>query len=135
MTAWIRNIPNTWANKDGWRTDIALTTLRSSGYDVAGFHLGDGTRVKIPMEEMMAVASALQTNDAKHNLKPARQAYYDKIAKYDLAPLWEVLKDIVTKEPKSRCKPGTSSRTHGGKTSRRQPGSTPPIIQPTSARI
>jgi gentisate 1,2-dioxygenase len=57
------------------------------------------------MEKPMTVATAPQANDAKHNLKAVRQAYYDKIEKYDLAPLWEVLKDIVTKEPKSRCKP------------------------------
>ncbi len=52
----------------------------------------------------MAVAAATQ-NDAKHNLKAVREAYYDKISKYDMAPLWEVLKDIVTKEPRTRCKP------------------------------
>jgi gentisate 1,2-dioxygenase len=58
------------------------------------------------MEKPMTVATAPQAaNDAKHNLKAVRQAYYEKIAKYDLAPLWEVLKDIVTKEPQSRCKP------------------------------
>ncbi|MBI3435697.1 MAG: gentisate 1,2-dioxygenase [Proteobacteria bacterium] len=43
--------------------------------------------------------------DAKHNIKGSRAAFYDKIEKYDLAPLWEVLKDIVGKEPKSRCVP------------------------------
>jgi gentisate 1,2-dioxygenase len=43
--------------------------------------------------------------DAKHNLKAVREAYYDKIAKYDMAPLWEVLKNEVTKEPKSKCVP------------------------------
>jgi len=59
----------------------------------------------------MATATAKQpsTNgkspDAKHNLKAVRQAYYDRIAKYDLAPLWEVLKDVVTPEPRSRCVP------------------------------
>ena len=43
--------------------------------------------------------------DAKHNLKAVREAYYDRIAKYDMAPLWEVLKNVVTKEPKTRCRP------------------------------
>ena len=33
----------------------------------------------------------------------ARQAYYDKIAKFHMAPLWEVLKDLVTPEPKTQC--------------------------------
>jgi hypothetical protein len=64
MTAWIRNIPDTWANKDGWRTDIALTTLGSSGYDIAEFHLEDGTRIKVPMEEMRR---ALRTANIRTN--------------------------------------------------------------------
>ena len=34
-----------------------------------------------------------------------RQAYYDKISKKDMAPLWEVLRNVVTKEPKSKCAP------------------------------
>jgi gentisate 1,2-dioxygenase len=38
----------------------------------------------------------------KHNIKGARQAYYDKINKFNLAPLWEVLKGLVTPEPKSQ---------------------------------
>jgi hypothetical protein len=64
MTAWIRNIPDTWANKDGWRTDIALATLGSSGYDIAEFHLEDGTRIKVPMEEMRR---ALRTANIRTN--------------------------------------------------------------------
>jgi len=54
----------------------------------------------------MAVATATQaTNDPKHNLKAVREAYYEKISKYDMAPLWEVLKNVVTKEPKTKIKP------------------------------
>ena len=41
----------------------------------------------------------------KHNITGARQAYYDKISKYHLAPLWEVLKDLVTPEPKTQMQP------------------------------
>ena len=41
----------------------------------------------------------------KHNITGARQAYYDKISKYHLAPLWEVLKGLVTPEPKSQMQP------------------------------
>jgi len=41
----------------------------------------------------------------KHNLQAVRQSYYEKIGKYDMAPLWEVLKNLVTKEPKTRCQP------------------------------
>jgi gentisate 1,2-dioxygenase len=63
-----------------------------------------------PMEEPMAVATAKKPGngrspDSKHNIKGSRQAYYDKISDYNLAPLWEVLRDIVTKEPKSKCAP------------------------------
>src|SRR3569833_2448141 len=43
-------------------------------------------------------------NDPKHNLKAVREAYYDKISKYDMATLWEVLKNVVTKEPKTKIK-------------------------------
>ncbi len=42
---------------------------------------------------------------AGHNLKAVRQSYYDKIEKFDMAPLWEVLKDVVTKEPITKCVP------------------------------
>jgi gentisate 1,2-dioxygenase len=57
------------------------------------------------MENAMATAATHAPSDAKHNLKAVREAFYGKIAKYDMAPLWEVLKDVVTPEPKSRCKP------------------------------
>ena len=45
------------------------------------------------------------TVNPKHNVTGNRQAYYDKISKKDLTPLWEVLRDVVTKEPKSKCAP------------------------------
>src|SRR5689334_2150297 len=51
----------------------------------------------------MAVAAA--EADPKHNIKNARQAYYDKISKYHLTPLWEVLKGLVTPEPKTQMVP------------------------------
>ena len=38
--------------------------------------------------------------------KDAREAYYDKISKLDMAPLWVVLKDIIPDEPKTVCAPG-----------------------------
>ena len=37
--------------------------------------------------------------------KGAREAYYDKISKLDMAPLWVVLKDIIPDEPKTVCAP------------------------------
>jgi gentisate 1,2-dioxygenase len=49
--------------------------------------------------------SVAATVHPKHNVTGNRQAYYDKISKKDLTPLWEVLRDVVTKEPKSKCVP------------------------------
>ena len=51
----------------------------------------------------LAIDSAKAGN--KHNITGARQAYYDKISKYDMAPLWEVLKGLVTPEPKTQMQP------------------------------
>ena len=48
---------------------------------------------------------SVATVDPKHNVTGNRQAYYDKIGKKDMAPLWEVLRHVVTKEPKSKCAP------------------------------
>ena len=55
----------------------------------------------------MAVATAAEkaAPGSKHNIEGSRQAYYDKIAKFHMAPLWEVLKDLVTPEPKTECRP------------------------------
>ena len=59
----------------------------------------------------MAVATAnkpatkVQEPSPKHNIQGARQAYYDKIGKYNMTPLWEVLKGLVTPEPKTQCVP------------------------------
>jgi gentisate 1,2-dioxygenase len=57
----------------------------------------------------MAVATAKKaTNgkpDPKHNIEAVRQAFYDRIAKKDMAPLWKVMSSVVTKEPVSKCKP------------------------------
>lgn len=53
----------------------------------------------------MAVAAAAQQPGTKHNVQAARQAYYDRIAKYHMTPLWEVLKGLVTPEPKTHCQP------------------------------
>jgi gentisate 1,2-dioxygenase len=41
----------------------------------------------------------------KHNLNLARQAYYDRIGKDNMVPLWEVLKYLVTKEPVTKAVP------------------------------
>ena len=43
--------------------------------------------------------------DPKHNIVGARQAYYDRISKYNMAPLWEKLRQLVGNEPKTQCAP------------------------------
>jgi gentisate 1,2-dioxygenase len=50
---------------------------------------------------------ALVENTAypKHNVQAARQAYYEKISRYDMAPLWEKLRELVGSEPKTQCAP------------------------------
>ena len=39
------------------------------------------------------------------NGRDARAAYYDRISKLDMAPLWVVLKDIIPEQPKTVCAP------------------------------
>jgi len=57
----------------------------------------------------MAVATATKpaqgTPDSKHNIEAMRQAFYDRIAQKDMAPLWKVMKNVVTKEPVTRVAP------------------------------
>ena len=36
---------------------------------------------------------------------PEREAFYQEIAPHNLAPLWEILHSVVTKEPVSPAKP------------------------------
>jgi gentisate 1,2-dioxygenase len=51
------------------------------------------------------MAVATQPAGSKHNIHAARQAYYEKAGKFHMAPLWEVLKGLVTPEPKTSCVP------------------------------
>src|SRR5579862_5791737 len=57
----------------------------------------------------MAVATARKSTNGKpgpkHNIEAVREAYYERIAKRDMAPLWKVMKSVVTKEPVTRCAP------------------------------
>ncbi len=52
MPCLLRNVPQTWASMDGWRTDIALTNLRGDFYEDVEFLLEDGYAIRIPMSEM-----------------------------------------------------------------------------------
>lgn len=50
-------------------------------------------------------ATAQSVPEASHNLQAARQSYYDKISTFHMAPLWERLKDLVPREPVTKCVP------------------------------
>src|SRR5690606_41424087 len=39
------------------------------------------------------------------SIQEQRQHFYDKINPANLTPLWEVLHDVITKEPKTPCLP------------------------------
>ena len=41
----------------------------------------------------------------KHNIEAIREEYYQRIAKHHMTPLWKVMKNVVTKEPVTRCAP------------------------------
>jgi gentisate 1,2-dioxygenase len=48
----------------------------------------------------------MSTNESvAGTVTPERAAYYDKIGKKNMAPLWEVLKGLVPKEPNTPCAP------------------------------
>jgi gentisate 1,2-dioxygenase len=59
----------------------------------------------------LAVAAATQTSTIaespgpKHNIEVMREAFYARIAKKDMAPLWKVMKSVVTDEPVTRTRP------------------------------
>ncbi len=55
----------------------------------------------------MAVAAAEKTSNPspKHNIEAMREAFYGRIAKKDMAPLWKVMRSVVTKEPVTRAAP------------------------------
>ncbi len=57
----------------------------------------------------MAVATANKpdtgTPDRKHNIETMREAYYARIAKYSMAPLWKVMGTVVPDAPVTRCLP------------------------------
>src|SRR3954453_22278831 len=60
------------------------------------------------MPSAMTKRSAPKTNGKpgpKHNIDAMREAYYERISEFDMAPLWKVMKDVVTKEPVTRCVP------------------------------
>ena len=60
------------------------------------------------MDAATATAERSESKRAKvyeGSKDPKRAAFYEKISQRDLAPLWEVLKGLVPKEPKVTCDP------------------------------
>jgi gentisate 1,2-dioxygenase len=57
----------------------------------------------------MAVATAKTPGNGKpgrkHNIEAMREAFYARIARHDMKPLWKVMESLITDEPQSRCKP------------------------------
>ena len=53
----------------------------------------------------MADRTTAQRATDPTDAEAVRQAYYERIGKKDLAPLWVVLKDLVAKEPVTACVP------------------------------
>jgi gentisate 1,2-dioxygenase len=57
----------------------------------------------------MAVVAAKKPDtgnpDPKHNIEAMREAFYERIAKRSMAPLWKVMGDLVPDEPVTRCTP------------------------------
>jgi gentisate 1,2-dioxygenase len=51
------------------------------------------------------MALAESSPDRLHNVQAARHAYYERISRYDMAPLWEKLRQLVGDEPKTVCQP------------------------------
>ncbi len=41
----------------------------------------------------------------KHNIDAMREAFYERISKRDMAPLWQRMSSVVAKEPATRCVP------------------------------
>jgi gentisate 1,2-dioxygenase len=42
---------------------------------------------------------------SRHNIDAVREEFYERISRHDMAPLWKVMKSVVTKEPVTRCVP------------------------------
>src|ERR1044071_3152607 len=60
------------------------------------------------MSAMPSATATKRTNGKpgpKHNIDAVREEYYERISKKDMAPLWKVMKSVVTKEPVTRCVP------------------------------
>jgi gentisate 1,2-dioxygenase len=52
-----------------------------------------------------AASSIARHPGPQDNVEAVRQAYYDRISAYDMAPLWTVLKGLVPPEPATQCAP------------------------------
>lgn len=57
------------------------------------------------MDAPYGSAPAGSSDSVAGTVTPERAAYYDRIGKENLAPLWEVLRGLVPPEPKTACVP------------------------------
>jgi len=51
------------------------------------------------------MAVSVSGKSDQRDIHAIRQAYYDRISTRDMAPLWEVMKDLVPREPVTACVP------------------------------
>jgi gentisate 1,2-dioxygenase len=83
--------------------------LRAAAISVAGDFAYIQKKHPESQEDAMAVAVAKKVTNPKpspkHNIEAVRDAFYERIAKKDMAPLWKVMKSVVTDEPVTRCQP------------------------------
>src|SRR5208282_2915264 len=91
----------------------AACVLRAQSYITApGFECVDRCcmihdKDDLDQENAMATApSSIARQPApQDNLDAIRQAYYDRISAYYMAPLWSVLQGLVPREPATQCAP------------------------------
>ena len=57
------------------------------------------------MDTAARTSAKTKPGKGKNGAQAAREAYYERLSKLDMAPLWVVLKDIIPDEPKTICAP------------------------------
>jgi gentisate 1,2-dioxygenase len=83
---------------------VALSAARQFDY-IARKHPDSEEDAIVSQNSAVAAAEKTTTPSPKHNIEAMREAFYGRIAKKDMAPLWKVMNAIVTKEPVTRCAP------------------------------
>ena len=57
------------------------------------------------MRTTTAGPSRAQSSASSESVEASRRAYYERISQRDMAPLWEVLRNLVPREPATQCVP------------------------------